>query len=1256
MNANDNHNINQENEAHEIPADPSLSDNDDHEKSRSGNVDLPNESGNVGREHDLNHGDGESEIKEGSGNNDGEENNGNHSSACKSTSQMFNPNIYPNNGPQFPPISDHQHSHFDPSSGNASYEYYGPPSNQPFLYNPHHQPHMSSLSHNHLTPVLPPPPSMLMPPTLTNDPNNNGPTNLDVTRQYYEARMREHAMQYANAAAGAAWAAARIACGGVNGLDASNTVGMSGYMTNNSLPSYYTPASEPPNGMVDHSALNDSNQVMESGPRQKRTLWNPSSSLESKSKGGGSKVPQKAGQKHDSNSSGPKAKAQKVGASKSTAPQQEKKRSKKRESGNDSVSSLGSESRDLSIGRKGGSNSSSKHASKKSNQKRRFNEDARGGNPTSAKNENDNGNLRQKRGLHHGHSSKSSFSSHGSNNATPSAGRNKKKNRSQPQTPSSSSSQKKNESNSSPPSSIFLGGLIGKNGARALHELCSKYRWEMPKYTSIEPQSLENSAGNDGNSNNDISFILTVNVNGVELGRGRGGTKVSAKQDASRKALAALVPGVVFDPNGILLDVGSELLLRGSNDERGTGGSSRNVGSKSLSLDELGPHLASQLAIGGNANPLEGVRSRPLSPDHSADSSISTTLSEEVFSGGPLISGGPLSFKLGLQQASPSGTLSSANAAGGVGRFFSSNIYPCASTTSGISSASDVDDEDENVYYSSRGASVCSTLLHAIWQIDDRIREPPSYTFDLCNSQVNITGHLKSGTPAASGTACSKRKKVESPREITGHRMFQCVASLNVYFPNHLVGDRDLLSLMDYWESPLDYLQSKECSSSSCGNGESSQSRKRKDSFASQSTPSPNRQQLGDAVEEQERSPKLPKKQEKEEFIQHKLESTGTGSTKRESKHKASAKLLATLFPACTSMVEVKAESEAARELYAANKAASQTKRAKFLVSSPERQGLSKRCVYSNTLPSKNDISLHALSLSELQEGTKRIKWSESSNVEPFENEVDATLQSLQELDEDGRLTNVDQDDSVGKIILRRANLDDIDHVHALLNKNETTPMPAKKQRFSTSSESVAAEIDGPTPESDNVDVIAGSEENAIEDNKKELQLGENAIFLVLSRAVALHDPPLGCALLTLDCPSNEGQNVPTVPFIHLVRLGHEQHLPRERFIECLETFAKNMQLRLCTSWLGASELAVTSEDIRSFLSRSPPPYQAEDVVDSVKGNSSHRHLQSVKEEDSEEVDDGSEGGEDSDKKIDVGGSELVKGRPCKPSKRSRVA
>ena len=85
--------------------------------------------------------------------------------------------------------------------------------------------------------MLPPPPSMQTM-QMPNDTNNNG-SNLDATRQYYEARMREHAMEYANAAAGAVWAAARIACGRDNPHGSMHPPPAAGFMGQSSY-YYYT--------------------------------------------------------------------------------------------------------------------------------------------------------------------------------------------------------------------------------------------------------------------------------------------------------------------------------------------------------------------------------------------------------------------------------------------------------------------------------------------------------------------------------------------------------------------------------------------------------------------------------------------------------------------------------------------------------------------------------------------------------------------------------------------------------------------------------------------------------------------------------------------------------------------------------------------------------------------------------------------------------------------------------------------------------
>ena len=156
---------------------------------------------------------------------------------------------------------------------------------------------------------------------------------------------------------------------------------------------------------------------------------------------------------------------------------------------------------------------------------------------------------------------------------------------------------------------------------------------------------------------------------------------------------------------------------------------------------------------------------------------------------------------------------------------------------------------------------------------------------------------------------------------------------------------------------------------------------------------------------------------------------------------------------------------------------------------------------------------------------------------------------------------------------------------------------------------------------------------------------------LILARAVALHHPPLGCAILTVKDPACDLRS------LTLDGLGHEEHLPRERFIESLVAFAKNINCTLETHDCH-HRLTVTLDDIRSFLARSEPPlYHTDDVIDCIEGRPSRRHLQSVKEEESEEADDGSDGGKDRDDKLADEGTELVKRKPWKPStKRSRRA
>ena len=331
-------------------------------------------------------------------------------------------------------------------------------------------------------------------------------------------------MQYANAAAGAAWAAARIAYGDHNHnsythlplpppssssghLDGSMPLryvpasSLGGWMENDSGGGVITGRNEPVNHA--HSNLN---------PRQ-RKLWKPSKTNDKKES-----KPESSDQQSIASSEKERTKS-----SKQQQQQQhhEIQRSKKREKSsgttNDSVSSLGSGSRDRSHPH------SSHHKQPRNNNTKQRNQ------------------RQNKRGLYQSYSPRGSSSSLGTMGSTgrdPSSTNNNYRHK-----------RRNTESLTSPrmsggSSSVFLGGLIGKSGTCALHELCSKYRWEMPKYELIEPCGGGEEEGSSvKNQSGGQDFILSVRVNGVELGRGRGGTKGSSKQDASRKALAALIPG-----------------------------------------------------------------------------------------------------------------------------------------------------------------------------------------------------------------------------------------------------------------------------------------------------------------------------------------------------------------------------------------------------------------------------------------------------------------------------------------------------------------------------------------------------------------------------------------------------------------------------------------------------------------------------------------------------------------------------------------
>ena len=638
--------------------------------------------------------------------------------------------------------------------------------------------------------------------------------------------------------------------------------------------------------------------------------------------------------------------------------------------------------------------------------------------------------------------------------------------------------------------------LVGKTGVSALHEWCVHCK-KMPPNFVLLPSRPD-------------FFCFAAYVDDLEWSRGRGATKASAKQDAARKALQALVPGVHFDDSGLVTDM-----------------------TANEAIEDL-PNLAERLAI-------DATKKRRC------------------------------------------------------------DVYPGTSTTT------DDDGEDENAYYANRGASVCSALLHAMWQINDDIPEPPSYSYDVPSSSINAS---KDGSRPSS---------------------FSCTATICLRVRDAKQGSDGEVTESNADEDELD--TKPKAKRKGCVDSESS------DPTASRNN-----------VTTRELSTVAAKKIKL-------LTGVGIGATKREARHVASAKLLSLLFPDCEGMVEVKACAEAARERYAASKALKQqTKRfgcpsnqvhntgslvmstgnrclAKpsdpslpqaviNMMRSLTRQGVKFPSICSSALVDEDEVSVESLSLSETKATSKSDACCSSREVEArrearalsrqhqLARMVDNALQTLNEFDEVGRiLPHATHYDDVGRTVLRRADVGDARFVNKLLLKqgphaiSTTSPMQA---------------------------ILSGGSSSRF--------WGPASVTLLLCRAIASYDePPLGCAILTFGFTILKGR------VLRVAHIGSEQHLPRERFVECLEQFAANMRCQLETEQspscegsgvmqaLAAQQLTTI---VKSFLKRK----------DSLRDESGSK-LQSVKEEDPDMEDDAKD-----TVRLNLAGS--VKD---KPSKRSRI-
>jgi hypothetical protein len=855
--------------------------------------------------------------------------------------------------------------------------------------------------------------------------------------------------------------------------------------------------------------------------------------------------------------------------------------------------------------------------------------------------------------------------------------------------------------------SITTLDLMGKTGVSALHDLCNKRHWSQPKFVAIElPPSSHK--GHDSLSTTAtaaattttttptanattgtslaacVEFIISVQVNGVELGRGRGGSKKSAQQDAARKALMVLYPGVVFDMNGILLELGkvdkSHVIFGngedvGDDDDHDDDNAEEDGGNDEEEQDKLysrkslsGPpsqshqkeeeseeadgnggccpleDMASRLVIDGNATESGRLSPVPSEGDSSISSSVISS-SKQVLRPSTVVTGGPF-----IQRAE---------------RARNRLAFPSASTTSGISSASEDVDDDE--YLAFRGASVCSALLNVMVQIDSRIRDPPSYTFDVCanpatlvqqqqqghHSEIDQKMHGSSkrkgiGFSGAGGAIVSKRRSAMNSvgRAVTIHRSsFACTASLVLH--NETV-KREHMN--DVTPKRKDQKISEDDNNSV---------QKIEKSIRDQLSAKGNHDDNAALLESNEKRKQIVEST-KDVKIQT-LKAIGTGTSKREARHVASAKLLAMLFPECKGMVQVKAAAEAAREQYAAERAKfkrgfqqegeknskPEARKTNIDLSldaaehSLDRPISNERCETkgeaakpcAKKIDSADDLA--KLSLSEVVE-TNEWTEDESSSLAMTEgNElhkskqkelgeaIDSAIQIFNDFDDEGKAPYFNEDD-FSKTVLRRATMEDIGAIERLLTKDDDGKRQLSKVApYNISSRSGPLSVIGETVKP----CMGECLDQDPDTSPTASQLwGSYTVVLLLSRAVALPDePPLGLAIVSLEVSSEKGRT------LRIADIANEVHFPRERLIECIENLGKIMKVHVehSAERCDKNSVLLTESSLRNVIKmynkNDAENYDADEEPIEVRQHSSRFYglepLQSVKEEDYEDED-----------------------------------
>jgi hypothetical protein len=193
---------------------------------------------------------------------------------------------------------------------------------------------------------------------------------------------------------------------------------------------------------------------------------------------------------------------------------------------------------------------------------------------------------------------------------------------------------------------------------------------------------------------------------------------------------------------------------------------------------------------------------------------------------------------------------------------------------------------------------------------------------------------------------------------------------------------------------------------------------------------------------------------------------------------------------------------------------------------------------------------------------------------------VETALQNLNDRDEEGRtLPEELTENDVGRTMLRRAQPEDLPHIRKLLFQaiggteskgsrlsrsrsfdaysskmpamDHCMTPPAHHPSFLSMSET--DDLPHATPSAVERDAVSSS--SALLTRLRSSSSSSSSVVLLLCRAIAPHDEdPLGCAVLTIRFSMKHGRS------LCVDTMATEPHLPRERFLECLQDFATCMR------------------------------------------------------------------------------------------------